>query len=270
MFKKDCIKVVICDLDNTTLPSGRQQFSARLVKAIYGCWKNGIRFMLNTGRHYRFIPPAILKQLPVGMIGTINGACLNNPDGTVLLKHPMREKTMWQLVHMAEKNNLGLGFKFEDTVVSYVNSALFRKGYCQKNARLLSLTKDDSHHRKHHLQYGMPLGTFLVGPEEVIESLREEYPDLIFAWSMPNGYDVFSKNITKATAAEDALKIYGLTWENVMAFGDAGNDLPILEKAAYGFTMANAREEMRRRAVHLAPACADDGVAQVLEETGFC
>ena len=48
MFKKDCIKVVICDLDNTTLPSGRQQFSARLVKQIYECWKNGIRFMLNT------------------------------------------------------------------------------------------------------------------------------------------------------------------------------------------------------------------------------
>lgn len=270
MFEKDCIKIVICDLDNTTLPAGQQQFSPRLIKAIQGCRKNGIRFMMNTGRHYRFIPPAVLQQLSDGVIVTINGACLNKPDGEVIRKYPMSEETMWRLVEMAEKNKFGLGFKFEDTVVSYVNDDLFREGYCGKNATLLSLTKDDSRRRIHHQQYGLPLGTFLVGPEETVTSLRAAYPDLIFAWSAKNGYDVFSKNTTKATGAEAALKIYGLTWDNVMAFGDAGNDLPTLEKAAYGFAMANAGEEIRRQAEYLAPACADDGVAQILEKAGLC
>lgn len=270
MIAKDRIKIVICDLDDTTLPPGQSRFSDRLVTAIKGCRKNGIRFMLNTGRHYRFIPKAVLKQLPPGVIGTINGACLVGENGETYRKHPMREENMWRLVRAAWEHGLGLGFKFEDTVVSYANHDVFVAGYCHGDAAISALTKDDSKLQHHHLQYGLPLGTFLVGSKDIVEPLAQEFPELVFARSSWVGYDVFQKNITKATAAEDALKIYGLTWENVLAFGDAGNDVPLLEKAASGYTMANAPEDVRRQARQIAPACVDDGVAQVLEEMELC
>jgi hypothetical protein len=50
--------------------------------------------MINTGRHYTFLQPSLFDDLPMDLIGTINGACLTDRSGTVLEKHPMSKENM--------------------------------------------------------------------------------------------------------------------------------------------------------------------------------
>ena len=65
------------------------------------------------------------------------------------------------------------------------------------------------------------------------------------------------------------LKEYGLTLDNVIAFGDAGNDTPFIEPAYIGVALGNAKDDVQKHADIVAPACIDDGVAVVLEQLGI-
>ena len=49
----------------------------------------------------------------------------------------------------------------------------------------------------------------------------------------------------KAVGLETLAKEYGLDWSAIAAFGDAANDIPMLEKAGHGIAMANATPEVK-------------------------
>ena len=58
----------------------------------------------------------------------------------------------------------------------------------------------------------------------------------------------------------------GVGAEDVVAFGDMPNDLPMLEWAGTSYAMANAHPSVHDLADHRAPANDEDGVAAVLTE----
>ncbi len=265
----DNIKLIAADIDNTMIPAGHDRISERLRRDLHIAMDKGIRVMVNTGRHYTFLQPSLFEDLPMDLIGTINGACLNRRDGTVIEKHPMTLQNMYDITDLCIAHDIGLGFKFVDRIVTYANHQKFMDGYVQKGAPWESTVLDDCRERKHHEQFGCPLGTFIIGTEEIIEPFTDSIPGLQFAWSFRDGFDVFMKNVTKATSVEAALKTYGLGWENVISFGDAGNDTPFIKPAAIGVALGNAKDDVAEQADIVAPACLDDGMAVTLEELGI-
>jgi len=58
----------------------------------------------------------------------------------------------------------------------------------------------------------------------------------------------------------------GLVPEQVMAFGDAGNDLEMLDFAGWSFAMANGSDEAKAHARYPAPANTEAGVGQMVEK----
>ncbi len=125
----DKIKMIVCDIDNTLIPSGSEQLSERNRNALQAAMANGYDVMINTGRHYTFLQPTLFDDLPMDIIGTINGACLVKRDGTVLETHPLPTEYMNRIVSFAQANDIGLGFKFVDHVVTYNAHQRFVSGY---------------------------------------------------------------------------------------------------------------------------------------------
>ena len=109
----------------------------------------------------------------------------------------------------------------------------------------------------------------MIGDESIIEAFSNQIPELQFAWSFRNGFDVFLKDINKATSVERVLKEYQLTWDNVIAFGDAGNDIAFIDKAYIGVALGNAKDDLKKHADIIAADCKDDGVAKTLENLGI-
>ena len=263
------IRLIVADVDNTMIPAGRNSISDRLRRDLHIAMDHGIKVMVNTGRHYTFLQPSLFEDLPMDLIGTINGACLNRRDGTVVEMHPMTLQNMNDITDLCIAHDIGLGFKFVDRIVTYANHQKFMDGYVQKGAPWESTVLDDTKERKHHEQFGPPLGVFIIGTEEIIEPFTESIPEMQFAWSFRDGFDIFMKSVNKATSVEAALKTYGLQWENVIAFGDAGNDTPFIRPAAIGVALGNAKDDVAEQADIVAPTCLDDGMAAVLEELGI-
>lgn len=260
------IKLIVCDIDGTIIPGGRHEISPRLREDFHKAMDRGYKIMINTGRHFTFLQPSLFDDLPMDIVGTINGACVNRRDGSVIEKHPMSEAHMHAITLLCIENNVGLGFKFEDRIVTYANHEKFVEGYVQKGTPYELTVLDGTKTRNHHLKHGCPLGTFLIGADDSIREFVRMVPDLQFAWSFRRGFDVFMSSVTKATSVECALREYGLKWENVIAFGDAGNDTPFLKPAAIAVAMENGKDDVRTVADLIAPPCAEDGVARVLEE----
>ena len=78
--------------------------------------------------------------------------------------------------------------------------------------------------------------------------------------------EISAAGVTKATTLARVAAEMGLGPEDVVAFGDMPNDLPMLAWAGTSYAMANAHPSVRDLADHLAPRNDDDGVAVVLAD----
>ena len=72
--------------------------------------------------------------------------------------------------------------------------------------------------------------------------------------------------MTKASGLERLCARLGITSEDVWAFGDAANDVPMIRWAAVGHAMANAVDEVKAAADRIIGSNDDDAVAAVLAE----
>ena len=77
--------------------------------------------------------------------------------------------------------------------------------------------------------------------------------------------EVAAPGVTKATGLARLCALLGVAREEVLACGDARNDVELLAWAGCGVAVANAVPEALAAADVIAPACAEDGFAQVVE-----
>nr|WP_257956987.1 HAD family hydrolase [Nocardioides sp. B-3] len=78
--------------------------------------------------------------------------------------------------------------------------------------------------------------------------------------------EISAAGVTKASTPATLAAELGIGPDEVVAFGDMPNDLPLLEWAGRSYAMANAHPTVIDPADHLAPPNDEDGVAAVLTE----
>jgi Cof subfamily protein (haloacid dehalogenase superfamily) len=85
-------------------------------------------------------------------------------------------------------------------------------------------------------------------------------------YSTNNGLiEVVPSGVNKATGVEKLIGPLGISADDVVAFGDMPNDLPMLLRAGHGVAMGNAHPDVLAAANEVTAANTDDGVARVLE-----
>jgi hydroxymethylpyrimidine pyrophosphatase-like HAD family hydrolase len=85
-------------------------------------------------------------------------------------------------------------------------------------------------------------------------------------WSGDGLVEISAPGVTKAAALQRLATEMGHTAEQVVAFGDMPNDLPMLQWAGTSYAVSNADPSVLEAADHVAPANDDDGVAVTLTE----
>ena len=77
--------------------------------------------------------------------------------------------------------------------------------------------------------------------------------------------DVVPVGGNKSIGMEKILAYFGISREETMAFGDGGNDIPMLEYAGIGVAMGNASEEVQRHADFVTSGVDDEGIVHALK-----
>lgn len=102
--------------------------------------------------------------------------------------------------------------------------------------------------------------------DHVIESFNKEFKGNLTAVTSGFGaVDIIQTGIHKAWGLSLLMEKYGISSDQVMAFGDGGNDIEMLQLAEYSYAMENAPEVVKKAAKFIAPHHKHEGVLQTLE-----
>ena len=81
--------------------------------------------------------------------------------------------------------------------------------------------------------------------------------------------DIVPAGGNKRVGMEKMLEHLGIAREETMAFGDGGNDIPMLAYAGIGVAMGNASEEVKKYADFVTRSVDEDGIVYALQHYGI-
>jgi Cof subfamily protein (haloacid dehalogenase superfamily) len=111
-----------------------------------------------------------------------------------------------------------------------------------------------------------------MGPEAEIAQLRatlhQQYGTELHVYLSKSTYlEIAPRRISKATALQWLLKErYGISLDEVMAFGDNYNDIDMLQAVGKGIAVGNARAEVKAVVQEITHNSIEDGVAIAIEK----
>lgn len=116
-----------------------------------------------------------------------------------------------------------------------------------------------------------PVKILTAAPNEVLlehmEKMTEPFQkEFAFVMSAPFYLECNLKGITKAASLDMVCKELGIAQSEVIAFGDAQNDMSMVEYAGLGVAMGNACEELKTIANDVTLSNNEDGIAATLEK----
>lgn len=116
-----------------------------------------------------------------------------------------------------------------------------------------------------------PAKVLIAAPPEIMnremEKIRAPFTgELDFVLSTPFYLEATPKGVNKADALKTACSALKISTENIIAFGDAQNDIPMLKVAGYAVAMGNACAELREIADCVTASNDEDGIARALEK----
>ena len=107
---------------------------------------------------------------------------------------------------------------------------------------------------------------FISKEEETV--IRPQLPHCEFGRWYPTFADITATGNTKQRGIDEIIRHFGLKIDEVMAFGDGGNDISMLRHAGIGVAMGNATDEVKAAANYTTTAVDEDGILNALVHFG--
>ena len=115
----------------------------------------------------------------------------------------------------------------------------------------------------------------LLGEPRMIDKLETvlaglSVPEVVMVRADPELIQVMDRRANKAAALKRVARHYGVPMDQVMAIGDAPNDVSMLRAAGVAVAMDNAHAAVKQVAHWVAPSNNDHGVHAALVRYGLC
>ncbi len=257
------IQLLVFDIDNTLVDRSKQTVEDSAVLAINRAREKGYHILVATGRSFFFIHDDVLNRVNSEYYVTSNGACLNDSNGDIVETHQFSKNTLDNLIDYCLKNKYALGVKYESHIGVYGDFNYFAKNYSGLDHPKIDYLVSDNDRTKS--KGAIPLGIYCYAPVAKIEVLMNQFKDLNF---FPTDYDTIEGTkigVDKTKTIEEVIDRLGLTWDNVVAFGDGHNDIEMLEKAKVGVAMGNASDYVKTKADYVTDIVLNDGIAKAFD-----
>lgn len=258
------IKLIASDLDGTLLPEGTADIDPKIYDVIRALQRAGITFVAASGRNYESVMSIfgnMEKELTV--ISDNGGYCARG--GAEVYCHSFPESLLREVVTLARKvpdawmmASAARGTYTDRNDPEYVR--WIREGY-----KMDIQVVDDLLAVKEPL-IKVALYTYAKDAAEVAEPLRQKLGDRVsIALAGERWVDIMMPGISKGEALAHIQRTLGITREETAAFGDNGNDIPMLRQAAESYAVANAREEVKAAAKYVLGDVSQGAVQRELE-----
>lgn len=268
------IKLIAMDLDGTALQADRCSFSPRLDAALEAAYEQGAAIVPVTGRQFALLPPAV-HRLPKwsGLCVLCNGGQIRElKTGKLLYSLNISKTALLQLHALAERFDIPLEFSIGSRL------HLTKQSY----DRELPLENLRFHVHTILAQCGVTVESLLpvCEREDVEKALLPHVPgplkreveealkaiDVSAVWASETSMEITHSDATKGSALTQLSRLLGIPTENILALGDSGNDITMLQSAGLGVAMGNAPEAVKAAADAVTETNLNDGAAIAIEK----
>lgn len=264
-------KLVVTDMDGTFLDDA-SQISEKNMAAVRRLRELGIHFSPVTGRG----TPGLLQLQPVleqkELCITYNGCMVVDPvSGEIKYHLTLTEADARKVYAIAVEEGATIFIWSDNKAYGFCQDRAAEL-YAEKAGMPISIIDDVEPLMKQGITKFMLFDGNLEHAkkwQKAILAHKEEFESLNVVMSGVGYLDVINARSSKGSAVEELARSYGISREEVIAFGDASNDIPMLEYAGLGVAMANGAPEVLACADLVALSNQEDGVAAVLEEYVF-
>lgn len=270
------VKLIAMDLDGTLMAPDHITVSEKTKAALKRAHGMGIKTVIATGRTLS-VTDSVVNQLPfIDYVIYSNGAAVYDrckgkniytntisPETVVKITDILEEYPVFYEVYSegcqhAQKSkakyftNSGLPQAFLDEyikgIIDHQSIADFAKGCGAEKINLYYFNGE---------YYGE------------IKRRLSEIAEITITSPVMGDIEMTERRTNKGEALRGMCTELGISPDEVMAFGDADNDIEMLGFAKYGVAMANASEECKNAAVFETLSNGEDGIALALERFVF-
>lgn len=265
-------RMIALDLDGT-LNNDDKVITPRTREALIAAEKKGVRLVLASGRQ----APGLKREADALSLADYHGLLLSYNGGRV------EDATTGEILYdQSVPNALAVRFlrhleKFSVSPVVDDGTAILTT--CAANYKVQDESRNNNMQVKIVDNIADAVEASGVNPGKVLTAaqnetlvpllpyIREGFTDeMDFVQSAPWFYEGTVKGVSKSKTLARTCQKLGIAPEEVMAFGDAQNDMGMIEFAGKGIAMGNACPELKQIADEVTRSNNEDGIAVTLEK----
>ncbi len=260
-------ELLVLDVDGT-LVNTEKKITEKTRAAIIECQQKGIKVAIASGRCTEGIRHQA-KEIKLDEFGgyliSYNGGRITNfRTGEIVYNIPLPEGMIHELYDYSQKEHTGILTYYKGEIISHSDTdpyiVLDAKG-CDIPIRVP---------QDFHKEVDFPVNKcILTGEPEHLAVLEKkaakDFEGRLSVYRSEEFYlEMMPLGVDKAYGVSKLLQRLGYRRGQMICCGDGFNDLPMIEYAGVGVAMANAPEELKKRADYIAPSCDEDGLVEVI------
>ncbi|MBW4438710.1 MAG: Cof-type HAD-IIB family hydrolase [Pleurocapsa minor GSE-CHR-MK-17-07R] len=264
---KKKIKAIVSDIDGTLLTS-KHELSKRNESALRAAALEGVKVILATGKTrnsaIHLIEKLKLETYSIFLQGTI----IYDPAGKVVIQHTLEPDLLRRAITYMEDRGFDL--------IMYSGMRLLTRAVTDG---IVDATK--RYHEPVPEAVGslvnyvadMPVNKLIaIGQPSAITALRWQLRQIlrgeaeVVQAGLATMLEIVPNGSGKGPALAELLKKLDIKADEVMALGDAENDIGMIRMAGIGVAMGNASADVKQAADHITGTNDEHGVAQAVEK----
>ena len=258
---KGRIKAVFFDIDGTLVSFKSHTVPESARRAIARLREQGVKVFIATGRLMKHV--AIVNDVEVDGYITVNGGYCITSAGEVIFESAFPRATVVRVIDLSEQYGFDLNvMTHQDMYVSSMGERV------KKIASMINIMPTVADVRAiAATQPVVQMCPYIS--RELEQEIMPLLPDCVGSRWIETFMDLNVRGVDKSLGIQQVMNYYGLTMAEAMAFGDGGNDLPMVRDAAVGVAMGNACDELKAVADYITSSVDEDGVSRALEHFGL-
>lgn len=257
------IESVFFDIDGTLVSFETHQVPESTKMAIKELRAKGIKVFVATGRMLGML--GVLDDIEFDGFITYNGGCCVDGGRSEIFSHPIPVGQLKALEKHLEREHFPVSYMRKDGMFVNELAKIVTDVAAHVNVEPPVVMKPADIVKEPVYQ----LCIYLEDDAKLKSILDEVLTDCISNRWISWFADVNVRGVTKQLGIDKMLEHFGLPLETSMAFGDAGNDIPMIKHAAVGVAMGNSSEQVKSVADYVTSHVDDNGVYNALKHFGI-
>lgn len=256
------IKALFLDVDGTLVSFETHRVPTSAIDALRQVHAAGVRIFIATGRAFTDLHE--LEAIPYDGVVALNGSDCVLRDGTRITCHPISPEDFHRVWALAQRYGFALAVENDKgIVVDRLDPTVVALAHLVNHPVPPVVDLEAAYHEMPCCQLCIYCG------EAVEQEVMAQLPRLAVSRWNPHFADVNVAGVDKASGLGVFAAYYGFDQMQTLAFGDGGNDIPLLHAAGKSVAMGGASERVKAAADYVTGTVDAHGIRDALLHFGL-